>query len=369
MTVVIDKLIYEMFSLVFALLIVALLLVSGCEKDPHSEGPQPVAEDSKLVELVEKLSSSSTEERGNAVFALGKYGPQAQMAVPDLVPLLKDDDWAVRSGTADTLGKIGPAAGQAVSALVECLKDSHPDVSLYAARALGEIGLPARSAVPALLEAFEQDHDSLLRGIAGRSLVQLGRTTATVQALLQDLKDENRRKNSYKALAEIGPIALDGLVKMLKDPDWSARSCAVRALGRMGAEAKPALGALLIALNDPHSSVRANAAEALANTGPGLDALPHLKRAAADEDRFVRCGVAVAVARINPASSSPDAVSLLITLLRDKEFVVRRSSAIALGTMAHPGNAAVQALTEASRDKEQVVREAALEALRAIQEK
>ena len=72
-----------------------------------------------------------------AADSLGKFGPEAQAAVPDLVAVLKDENRIVRMGAAYALGEIGST--EAVSRLREAGKDSEKEVRVAANTALKRI--------------------------------------------------------------------------------------------------------------------------------------------------------------------------------------------------------------------------------------
>ncbi|MCI0539843.1 MAG: HEAT repeat domain-containing protein, partial [Verrucomicrobiales bacterium] len=68
-----------------------------------------------------------------------KPGEAAAVAVPNLIPLLKDTDPLVRRLAAYALGQIGPKAKEAIPALKEALNDTERDVvtaSINAIRAI-----------------------------------------------------------------------------------------------------------------------------------------------------------------------------------------------------------------------------------------
>ncbi len=88
--------------------------------------------------------------------------------------------------------------------------------------------------------------------------------------------------------AVAGPSAekqpLEHWIKALKDVDGSARLEACRELGKLKAEAAPAVPALVEALKDADPEVRAAAAEALGAVGPAAkSAFPALSEALKDE--------------------------------------------------------------------------------------
>jgi HEAT repeat protein len=72
-----------------------------------------------------------------AAESLGKFGPEAQPAVPDLIAALKDESKMVRMGVAYALGEIGSA--DAVPALQEAGKDPEKEVRDAAAHSLKQI--------------------------------------------------------------------------------------------------------------------------------------------------------------------------------------------------------------------------------------
>ena len=77
-----------------------------------------------------------------AAESLGKFGPEAQAAVPDLIAALKDESKMVRMGAAYALGEIGST--DAVPALQEAAKDSETEVRDAAATATKQIRLKGK---------------------------------------------------------------------------------------------------------------------------------------------------------------------------------------------------------------------------------
>ncbi|MBM4067748.1 MAG: hypothetical protein FJ271_02210 [Planctomycetes bacterium] len=122
------------------------------------------------------------------------------------------------------------------------------------------------------------------------------------------------------------------LEAMLRDPDPARQVQGAYGLSRLGAEAQPALPALVERLQ--HGSV------------------------------LVRDSAALALGKIGPDAS--DAVPALTAALKDAEWTVRRQAALALGQIGPAARAAREALTGLAADENARVREAALLALKAL---
>jgi HEAT repeat protein len=92
-------------------------------------------------------------------------------SVPSLVKTLKEDpDPDMRYWAAESLGKFGPEAKSAVPDLIAALKDESKMVRMGAAYALGEVG--DADAVPALQTAGN-DPEKQVRDAAAHALKQL----------------------------------------------------------------------------------------------------------------------------------------------------------------------------------------------------
>ena len=103
--------------------------------------------------LIELLRTERAGFQGEVSTTLGAIGPEAAMAVPALVEILEDPCWNLwKINAILALGKIGPNAKQAVPALTESLESGGSLQRQAAATALGGIGPEAHDAVPALLK-------------------------------------------------------------------------------------------------------------------------------------------------------------------------------------------------------------------------
>ncbi len=88
-------------------------------------------------------------ERAEVVESLGRIGPAAKGAVPQLIKELSDDDEYLRKTTAVALGRIGPAAGAALPRLLKLAdSDSDEDVRKAARAAAKKIAPESRPESP-----------------------------------------------------------------------------------------------------------------------------------------------------------------------------------------------------------------------------
>lgn len=120
--------------------------------------------------------SMEHHSRAWAVELLGKIGPKARSAVPELRALLRShQERALRSDAALALAAIGPAARVAEPDLIPLLHDRDNAIRRAAAAALGELG--SGRALPALAAALdeEREHDIAREMEMARSKVH-GRT-------------------------------------------------------------------------------------------------------------------------------------------------------------------------------------------------
>ncbi len=144
--------------------------------------------------------------------------------------------------------------------------------------------------------------------------------------------------------------------------DAGSRWRAAQALGSYGAEAAPAVPALVAALADPSVEVRWRSAEALGLVGPAAAAaVPALARCLSDNDALVRTEGTKALGLLGPAASA--AVPQLARGLAASDVAIRRESARALGRMGSSSSSAVGALVSALSDKDKFVR---MESARAL---
>jgi HEAT repeat protein len=199
----------------------------------------------------------------------------------------------------------------------------------------------ASNAVPALVEIYEQ-------------------TSAP-----------SARRAAANALVEIGPAAkqaIPALIKSATNANSDVRAFALYTLGRMALEPELVDPVLIRALHDPDREVRYQAAYGLSSFafmgGDTKPAVPALIEALQDSYTGVRGGAALALGHIH--SETGVVVPALIESLHDREVFVRAQAAAALGEFGTNGKPAVNPLVELLSDTNQDARNAVSKALRAI---
>ena len=135
----------------------------------------------------------------------------AKVAIPDLIPLLKDSDRGVRRSTVSILGFIGESAKVAIPDLIPLLKDSDSEVRRSTVSILGSMGESAKVAIPDIVPLLK-DPDQAVQSAARDSLRKIE-------------EPEKRRAEHYMLLLLISFLILFN--------KWT-RSAAAEALKKLG---------------------------------------------------------------------------------------------------------------------------------------
>jgi HEAT repeat protein len=144
---------------------------------------------------------------------------------------------------------------------------------------------------------------------------------------------EQRRRELYSELRQLGPDALPALARGLEDPDVQLRRNVALALNVLAGtwfgqsqekmDIRAALPALITALWDADGSVRAWSAQAIGQMGPdGARAVPSLIALLGSADEGSRNSACIALHGIGPAARQ--ALPALEKALSDPSMDVRR---------------------------------------------
>lgn len=248
--------------------------------------------------------------RVRATEMIGGVGAPAKAAIPTLMKVLLDPDYAVRQASITALAQLAP---ESIPVLAAALKDPKVEIRLAAVESLSQAGPQGVPALPALIEAWK-DTDKNVRLRIGDLFQKLeGAAAPAAPALVQSLSEPDReiRLKACDVLGRCGgPGRVAGvpvLMQMLaKDPDRDIRTSSAWVLGQIGPEAKAASPTLIDAVKDKERNVRLHALEALSKIGGDPKAIgPVALGALADADPEVRIRAADVYGRTNPFGGGP----------------------------------------------------------------
>mgnify|MGYP002830021999 CR=1 FL=1 len=287
--------------------------------------------------LFQALRDDRWKVRVAAVSALAHH--QSEMVVKHLLTKLHDLHPSVRSASARALGRIGNA--EAIDSLILALQDAQRIVRKSAAKALGRIGDP-RAIVP--LIAILQEGGVVQRE-SMRALAHIG--PPAIQPLSAIVSDGNQnasvRQIAALVLREIALLervtsiadSVPALGVGLRDNDAGVRQASADALVIIGQPAADLLRTAL--LNDLDPGVRAEAATIFGRSGSATawyaEAVDALILALADQEEHVRVAVRTALIRIHVIAHGQ-----LVAALNDKNPVRRMGVSEVLGAIGHRGS-------------------------------
>jgi HEAT repeat protein len=256
----------------------------------------------RLALLRKQLKDPDDQVRSKAARSLANKDIDARPAVDDLVDSLQNDKVPeVRVACADALCMIcyhhrsSEPNKKIVPALIQAMRNDNDTVVRWrACDAFVMIGPVAKEAAPYLLEAINDKDDSRMREIARRSLQYVASPECRklmpklIEMFRMGIDDESTAVTVVAVMGKIGTdeeIIVPLLVGAMKSNDpkkLTLRRSAVRALGRLGDKAKPAVPAILTSLQeslkleaDNPANIQGAAIEALGRIG-SREALPLL---------------------------------------------------------------------------------------------
>lgn len=284
---------------------------------------------------------------GNPCELIAAEGGMAKFPPERLAQNLGSGEVESRREAAYYLSRSGAGAKVALAELIKALDDEDKQVWAHAIAAIAAIGPEAADAVPKLIEHLDS---SKARG----------------------RRQRDNRQMTYRmahALAKIGPAAIPSLLEALASEDSERRAGAAKAVGGMGALAKPAIPALIKNLEHGDESVRNETAEALALIG--AESAPSLASALASNDGRVRTGAARALAEIGPPAAA-EGSAMFAAFDKEKDGGIRAALLMALARTGADPDRTVPLLLEAIRGADEPQRHAATNGLlgsKAMQER
>ncbi len=276
-----------------------------------------------VAPLVEALLKEKQDEQ--MPLALAEIGDSAALA--PLLSAFKEADREVRPNIALALGAFKDPA--VVTTLIEALSDLDPNVRYNSITSLGR--LKDSSAVSSLLGCLGESNEWIFLNVVD-ALAKLGAHRATNPLVAFYLKERNERKRSaiITALGFIADLtSVPTLTKALRDTDDRVKANAIESLGRMNLPPEKAMNLVQPFLKHPNNRVRGNALVFAGELGK-IDLTPYLKIMQDDPEKWIRATLGYVLSIID----YPEALQVIIDLLKDDDPDVRKNAALALSSRA-----------------------------------
>jgi HEAT repeat protein len=268
-----------------------------------------------------------------------------------------------RRDAHDALGRFCFRHEEAFAVVARALQDTDEDVRRAAAKYLSSHKQNAADAIPALLRALKEDKSDLVRRNAVEALGSIGPEDATVmKALVRSLKNDPdsgvriRVAFVFRHLKQDAQELIPALTDALKDKSSSVRVQAAHALAAIG-EAETTIPLLFAAMKGKESDP---AGIAMALSQFGLAAIPAIRKEFKNDDESIRGGAVKALGYVAQHAEKTRQVAQVanpevIALLKDKEPFVRRCAAETLALLDCTDEATIQAFKEALDDNDAAV--------------
>jgi HEAT repeat protein len=332
---------------------VLLLAVPVLDAQAQPQSPDLAVETQQAVaRLVEALKNENGEVRRRAMQSFQfdpllkpeTENPAIRIAIPVLIPALKDENQLVRHSAVGALAKIRFASREVVEALAERVRDTHLSTAVSAATGLKLMGPSAAPAVPALIQSLKERGDDGTFAAPGLPVVRADRGLGTAL-----------RRAVIEALGNIGPAAKEALPELRKRlGDQGAfglgnRVFSAKAIWQISGKADESLPVLIAALEKEQSFW---AAEILGTMGPDAkSAVPALRKALESANGSTRLNAAVALPKVDAKEELRLAV--IKELLQDRNPSTRFSTCEALWKLTGDASHVVPALIAMLKDDQQ----------------
>jgi HEAT repeat protein len=303
------------------------------------------------------LTERKESVRAEAAMALGRIGPDAEFAVPDLIVLLGNKNERIRREASLALGRIGTAASEP---LITASKNSDVVIRANAVEAMGHMSIP-NDHVKSIVVKCARDQAATVRAAAVKSLTELKLPDDVLVPILKENvrhEDERVRLAVVNLLVErrtlLPPMASE-LESLLTAENEKVSRHAAFLLGMSGPNAAHRL---LNALPQKGSRID-QIAEAL--TQIGRPAVSILSAAVIAREPRLRRGAALALGQIRPLA--PGTVQKLTAGLNDPDHFVRSEFLSAMGYLGSGANEAVPSVRAMLRDTSPAIRVQAIQLL------
>jgi len=188
------------------------------------------------TKLVAMLGDSDSGVRESVVTALASASMQSPAITSGIITATRDSSESVRVRAIAALSS-APASDAVMSALQGALKDRSTSVRNNAILTLGKHGTRARSAAPALASIVRNSGNAYSRSFASTALGQIGSPTEdVVSALVRAMGDGNTsvRAAAKLSLEQLGDPAVSALSKQMASGNAGVREV-LQTIGTPGA--------------------------------------------------------------------------------------------------------------------------------------
>jgi len=234
-----------------------------------------------LEETLQNEDGTNGNVRGSAVDSLGRIGPAASSAVPQLVNLLEREEQRADSAGSEincwrileALEKMGPAARAAVPMLTNHINSPNPMISALSARALWAIEPHNPFSIRCLMEKLAHGGDNAQRFAQYRALRALAKIGPEARAALPLVRNCLGQEADQKQMAAAvtawrldpsGPPPVELLERVFHSQvHMMDRRTAIELLGDLGPPARAAIATITEATKEPDELMREDARAAL----------------------------------------------------------------------------------------------------------
>jgi HEAT repeat protein len=191
----------------------------------------------------------------------GGFGETTQSNIPDLMPLLTDEQAEIQNAAEDGLSRIYLGEAWVRKGIMPLLKHPNSEIRSSALRILGSEFM-GHDILPKEVIPFLQDPTSQVRAETLFTLARMGSLESEhfpmIRKLLQDsdAKVRSRTLRTLQVIEKAGYTFLPQTIGLLKDPSFEVRSQVLRTLLGFGVESSVLLPYVMDILKDSDPQVR-----------------------------------------------------------------------------------------------------------------
>lgn len=208
-------------------------------------------------ELIQLMDEESREVQLAALRALATIETKTPSSAKKLATKLSSSEKEIIIQALKALGEFQKIASEEYSVVSPFLQNASPDIRSAAMTCISKIAPDTETAIDSLLPLL-RDQDWTVRKATAIQLGTFGsrarKAVSDLFLMLQSDEDEDAARSALKAIDDAGPDSLEVLLKGLDSDDRGIRLYAMFLIGKIGSEASAALPKLRAMLEDSDSS-------------------------------------------------------------------------------------------------------------------